>query len=263
MSDAILVDKSGGVATVTLDIPATHNAFDDQVIDALSHAFNNIDQDDSIRVMVLAAKGKNFSAGANLNWMKSVATYSYEENLKDARALANMLRTLDELSKPTIAKVQGATYGGGVGLLSCCDIVVASDASKFCLSEVKIGLIPATISPYVIAAIGARAARRYFLSAEAFDAEQALRLGLVSEICVHDELANTVSTLVRIVLENSPAAVKQSKKLISDVNHRVIDDALIEDTCERIAAVRVSAEGQEGLSAFLTKRRPSWSSLKE
>jgi methylglutaconyl-CoA hydratase len=249
---------TNGVATVTLNRPEKHNAFDEHVIEQMTQAFRDVDTDSSIRLMVLAANGKNFSAGADLEWMKRMSGYDYDDNLKDARSLAEMLRTLNFLSKPTIAKVQGAAFGGAVGLVSCCDIAVATDTASFCLSEVKIGLIPATISPYVIAAMGQRSARRYFITAERFNAHSALNAGLVSEVCSIDELDQTVSTLSQQILSNSPAAVKASKNLVADVANATIDDELIEETSKRIANIRTSDEGQEGLSAFLEKRSPTW-----
>ena len=250
-------DKNG-VATLTLDRPDKHNAFDDKIIEQLTKAFIEIDTDDSIRLMILAANGKSFSAGADLEWMKSMASFSYEDNLADARGLAKMLETLNFMSKPTLARVQGATFGGAVGLVSCCDIAVGSDSAFFCLSEVKIGLTPATISPYVIAAIGERAARRYFLSAETFSASRALALGLLSEVCAPELLDQTVEQISTRILSNSPAAVKAAKQLIRHIANKEIDAQLIENTSELIAKIRTSSEGQEGLSAFLEKRTPAW-----
>ena len=248
-----------GVATVTLDNPEKHNAFDDTIIRQLTEAFTAVDADSGVRVMVLASNGKSFSAGGDLGWMKRMARYTHEENLADSQALAEMLRSLNFMSKPTIARVQGAAFGGAVGLVSCCDMAVASTAAKFSLSEVKIGLIPATISPYVVAAIGNRAARRYFNTAERFSAERARELGLVSELVADEsELDEAVEAMVQALLGNSPAAVAASKSLIFDVADRVIDEDLIEMTCQRIADIRASAEGQEGLSAFLEKRKPAW-----
>ena len=253
-----LTKTANGIATLTLNRPEKHNAFDDTLIEHMTQAFHEIENDPSIRLMVLAANGKHFSAGADLDWMKRMATYDYEGNLNDARKLANMLKTLNFLSKPTIARVQGAAFGGAVGLVSCCDMAVAADSASFCLSEVKIGLIPATISPYVIAAMGQRVARRYFFSAERFNAQCALNTGLVSEVCALDELDKTLSQLCKQILSNSPSAVQAAKKLISDVGHQPINDALIENTSKRIATIRISDEGQEGLAAFLEKRAPAW-----
>ncbi len=254
----IELKKHGGLATVTLNRPEKHNAFDDEIIQQLTDAFNNVEQDDAVRVIVLAAEGKNFSAGADLAWMQAMASYSYEQNLADARKLALMLKTLNNLTKPTIARVQGAAFGGAVGLVSCCDMAVGSDDASFSLSEVKIGLIPATISPYVITAMGARAARRYFLTAERFSAETALKHGLLSEVCARDKLTECTDLLVDALMANSPQAVRQAKQLVHDVSNADLDDALIEDTSVRIAKIRTSSEGQEGLKAFLEKRSPNW-----
>jgi len=247
-----------GVATVTMNNPDKHNAFDDAIIAELQAAFERADSDDQVRVLILAATGKSFSAGADLNWMKRMADYSRAENLRDSKALAAMLQSLNFLSKPSIARVQGAAFGGAVGLVSCCDMAVASQRASFCLSEVKIGLIPATISPYVVAAIGQRAARRYFTTAERFKAERALQLGLLSEVVEEDQLDHCIDGLLESLLANGPAAVKAAKQLVFDVAEREIDATLIQATCEAIADIRVSAEGQEGLGAFLEKRPPAW-----
>lgn len=247
-----------GIATVTLNNAEKHNAFDDSIIAALDYLFNAIAQCDDINVMVLASSGKSFSAGADLGWMKRMASYSYNENLADANALAQMLKSLNFLPQPTIAKVQGAAFGGAVGLASCCDIVLASNKASFCLSEVKLGLIPATISPYVVNAIGQKASRRYFQTAERFFADKAQQLGLVDEIYSLDELDSAVSKMVTTLLANGPLAVRQAKQLALDVAYQDIDEALIKNTSERIAAIRVSTEGQEGLTAFFEKRQPTW-----
>lgn len=247
-----------GVATVTLNQPEIHNAFDDQLIIKLTDIFTEISSNNAIRVMILAAAGKSFSAGANLNWMQKMATYSYEQNLADANALAKMFSVLNRINKPTIARVQGAAFGGAVGLIACCDIAIGSKLSKFCLSEVKLGLIPATISPYVIDAIGARVARRYFATAEVFSARRARRLGLLSEDVVEEELDSTINTLIEHILKNSPAAVSAAKQLVFDVQNKAISAELIAQTSETIANIRVSAEGQEGLNAFLQKRPANW-----
>jgi methylglutaconyl-CoA hydratase len=258
-SEQVLFDVDNrGVATVTLNNPEKHNAFDDSIIFALNHLFQAIAQCHDINVMVLASSGKNFSAGADLAWMQRMASYSYEENLSDANALAQMLKNLNFLPQPTIAKVQGAAFGGAVGLASCCDIVLASDKASFCLSEVKLGLIPATISPYVVNAIGQKASRRYFQTAERFFADKAQQLGLVDEIYPLTALDSAVTEMVNTLLANGPLAVRQAKQLAFDVAYQDIDEALIKNTCERIAAIRVSAEGQEGLTAFFEKRQPAW-----
>ncbi len=249
-----------GVATLTLDRPDKRNAFDDDIIAQLDARLSEVAGNDDIRVMVLAATGKSFSAGADLGWMQRMAGYSQAENLADARALAEMLRKLNTLPQPTIARVQGAAFGGAVGLVSCCDLAVGSSLAIFCLSEVKIGLIPATISPYVIDAMGARAARRYFTTAEVIDAETALQLGLLSEVVGVDDLDAEVENLVDTLLANGPAAVRAAKRLVLDYGSHPIDAALIEDSCVRIADIRVSDEGQSGLKAFLDKQDPPWRS---
>jgi len=258
--EKVLMQIDGrGVATVTLNNPQKHNAFDDTVIAQLTECFEKIGEAKDVRAVILAAAGKNFSAGADLNWMKRMMSYSYEENFEDARALAVMLKTLNFLPVPSIARVQGAAFGGAVGLVSCCDMAVATVGAGFCLSEVKIGLLPATISPYVIDAIGQRFARRYFVTAERFSAETAARLGLVSEVVEEGRLDERINILIDGLLGNSPAAVRGAKQLIFNVARREIDDELIDFTSERIADIRVSAEGQEGLSAFFEKRKPVWS----
>jgi len=243
---------------VVLNRPDKHNAFDDSVIAQLRSCFDNLAEREDIRVVVLASEGKSFSAGADLSWMKRMANYSREDNLNDARLLAGMLKALHQLPQTTIAQVQGAAFGGAVGLVSCCDIAVASEQASFALSEVRIGLIPATISPYVISAMGERAARRYFMSGEQFDAIQAQQLGLVSEVVDVDALPGEVNRIVKAVLNNSPQAVRAAKKLVAAVAGKEINAKLIEQTCELIADIRVSDEGQEGLSAFIQKRRPVW-----
>ncbi len=247
-----------GVATIRMNRPDVHNAFDDVLIVALTEELRRLDQLPEARVIVLAASGKSFSAGADLNWMRRMAKYSREENLRDAMALAGLMRTLDGVKKPTIARVQGAAFGGGVGLVACCDIAIASTEAAFSLSEVRLGLIPSVISPYVIAAIGERAARRYFLTAERFDAAEARRIGLVHEVVHADALDAAVATMAAQLLKGGPQALAAAKKLIADVSRRPMDDALSAETARRIAAIRTDSEGQEGLSAFFEKRPPAW-----
>nr|WP_286267862.1 enoyl-CoA hydratase/isomerase family protein [Thalassotalea atypica] len=259
MNDLVItqVDRRG-VATVTLNNPNKHNAFDDTIIAQLTESFEQIASNKLVKVMVLASNGKSFSAGADLGWMKRMAGYSYEENLRDANALAKMLHALNFMPQPTIARVQGAAFGGAVGLASCCDIVVASNKASFCLSEVKLGLIPATISPYVVNAIGLRASRRYFQTAERFFAEQASKIGLVDEVVLPEQLDNEVERFIQCLLENGPEAVQSAKKLAFDVAYQEITPTLMNTTSERIATIRVSPEGQEGLSSFFEKRSPAW-----
>jgi methylglutaconyl-CoA hydratase len=263
MTEQTVLIQTGerGIATVTLNNPEKHNAFDDKIIEELTAAFEQISNNKDVRVMILAATGKNFCAGGDLGWMKRMASYSYDENLKDSKALAKMFKNLNFLTVPTIARVQGVAFGGGVGLVSCCDMAVATPDASFSLSEVKIGLIPAVISPYVVGAIGQRAARRYFITAERFDAQTAFELGLVSKVVEKEQLNHEIDKLAETLLANSPDAIVGAKQLIFDVAGREIDDELIDFTCERIAEIRVSAKGQEGLTAFLEKRKPTWSVL--
>lgn len=250
-----------GRATLTMNRPELHNAFDDLLIADLSRELKRLDSDPQVRVVILAASGKSFSAGADLNWMRRMADYSRQENLTDALALADLLKTLNELSKPTIALVQGAVYGGGVGLVACCDIAIATPRAKFCLSEVKLGLIPAVISPYVVEAIGSRAARRYVLTAEIFAAAEANRLGLVHEVVEAEALEQRGVELSDAILKNGPAALAAAKKLVAAVARGPLEQAMFADTAERIADIRASDEGKEGLNAFLGKRQPAWMQL--
>lgn len=256
--DLVTLSIEAGVATVTLNNPDKHNAFDDKIIAQLTHAFDRIASDENVHVMVLASTGKSFSAGADLGWMKRMASYSYEENLADANALATMLHKLNFLPQPTIAKVQGAAFGGAVGLASCCDIVIASEKASFCLSEVKLGLIPATISPYVVNAIGLKASRRYFQTAERFFAAKAEQIGLVDEVVSPDALDEATNAMIKQLLTNGPVATREAKQLAFDVAYQPINNELMQETSKRIAAIRVSEEGQEGLTAFFEKRPASW-----
>jgi len=256
--ETITFDVTDGVGWLTLNRPDVHNAFNAQVIAELTRTFAALDADDAIRAVVIAGAGKSFCAGADLNWMKKMAGYDAAENLADAQALALMLRTLNGLSKPTVACVRGAAFGGGVGLVACCDIAVAAHDAIFSLSEAKLGLIPATISPYVIEAIGARQARRYFLTAERFTAAEAFRIGLVHDIVPEPELDARVNELLGELLVAGPVAQLECKALIRGVAHKPIDADVIAGTAEHIAAVRASPEGKEGVAAFLAKRSPKW-----
>ena len=256
--DAIRLNVSGGVGRITMARPQKHNAFDDGLIADLSAAFEAAGRDDAVRVVVLEGEGKSFSAGADLGWMQRMADYSDAVNLADARKLAGMMRILNELPRPTIARVQGAAFGGGVGLVATCDIAFASQAASFCLSEARLGLIPSVISPYVVEAIGARAARRYFQTAERFDAETARALGLVHEVVPHERLDGRLEELIGTLLDNGPAAMAASKDLIRRVASGPVDDAMVEDTAQRIADIRATDEGREGVQAFLEKRGPNW-----
>lgn len=249
---------AGLVATVTLNRPEVRNAFNDEVIVEMTQAFAELGARTDVRCIVLAANGPAFCAGADLNWMRSMADYTREQNLEDAGRLATMMRTVYECPKPTIAKVQGDVYAGGTGLVAACDIAVSVDTAQYCLSEVKLGLIPATISPYVIRAMGARAAHRYFLTAERFDAAEALRIGFVHEVVQAEGLDAKVAELAQALVNVGPEAVRLCKKLVQDVAEQLITPALVQMTVEGIADVRVSAEGREGLQSFLQKRKPSW-----
>ena len=252
------VTVSDAVATVTLNRPEIHNAFDETLIAHLTAAFVSLDDDPDVRVVVLAAAGRSFCAGADLNWMKRMAAFGRQENLADAHALAAMLRALYALSKPTVARVSGAAYGGGVGLVAACDIALGVPEAMFALSEARLGLIPATIAPYVIEAIGARQARRYFVTAERFDAAEALRIGLLHEVVAIEAIDARIDRLVGTLKAAGPAAQLECKALIRGVAHRPIDDDVIAGTAEHIAAVRASPEGREGVAAFLEKRAPAW-----
>jgi methylglutaconyl-CoA hydratase len=258
----LLVDKRDGIGRVTLNRPDVRNAFDDALIASLTQAFTELNRDAGVKVVVLAGNGPAFCAGADLNWMKRMAGYGYDENLRDARGLAEMLATLDGLDKPTIARVHGPAFAGGTGLVAACDIAVGTPDAKFCFSEAKLGLSPATISPYVMRAIGARAASRYFLTAEVFDAPEALRIGLLSALVPAAELDATVEALLQHLLAGGSEAHARIKDLIRQVTGRPIDDALTSDTARRIAEIRASAEGKEGIAAFLEKRKPKWFSGK-
>ncbi len=251
------IDKTG-IARLTLNRAERHNAFDDELIAALTQTLQGLAVDDSLRLLVLAAEGKSFSAGADLNWMRRMADYDEAQNLDDARSLGELMACLDRFPRPSLARIQGAAFGGGVGLIACCDIAVASDDALFCLSEVRLGLIPAVISPYVVRAIGARAARRYMQSAERFDASRARELGLVHELAPPAQLDAALDQVIAALLECGPAAQAAAKDLIHAVTARPIDAQLIEDTARRIAAIRASDEGREGLGAFFDKRKPAW-----
>lgn len=247
-----------GVATVTLNRPELRNAFNEEAIHELAVAFAALGTTGNVRAIVLAANGPAFCAGGDLNWMKKMAGYSEEENQQDAMRLADMLRTIYLCPKPTVARVHGDCYAGGMGLVAACDIVVASENAAFCLSEVKLGLIPATISPYVIKAMGEQASRRYFLTAERFDAAEAHRIGLAHQVVPAEELDATVGAIVKSLAGNSPNAIKEAKTLVREVVGQPIGDTLLIDTANRIAAIRASEEGREGVASFLEKRKPTW-----
>lgn len=258
-SDPVLTEiDARGVASIVLNRPEVHNAFDDVLIGRLAEALDWLSKEDGLRVLKVAGNGKSFSAGADLNWMRRMADFSTEENLEDARRVAAMFRALADFPRPTIAVVHGNAFGGGVGVIACCDIAVASEGARFSLSEVKLGLIPATISPFVVEAIGARQARRLFLSAERFDAETALRLGLLHAVSPGERLGESVEAFVDQLLENGPHAMAAAKALVSAVAHRPVDEHVLAEVAGRIAAQRASDEGREGVAAFLEKRPPAW-----
>jgi methylglutaconyl-CoA hydratase len=258
MTDTVLLSTdSRGVTTLTLNREEKHNAFDDAVVAELTAKLKRVETDPAVRVVVLTGVGKTFSAGGDLNWMRAMAKFNEKENMEDALKLAELMETLDTLKKPTIARVQGPAYGGGVGLVACCDVAIASESAKFALTEVRLGLIPAVISPYVIAAIGAREARRYFLTAEVIEARTAYDMGLVHEVVTPDILDETVGIIVTALLKGGPKAILAAKAFIAEQagDRR----ALKKKTAQLIAELRASPEGQEGLSAFLEKRSANWS----
>jgi len=249
--------REGAVARVTLDRPAVHNAFDEHLIAGLTRTLEAIAGDVAIRVVVLTGAGRSFSAGADLDWMRRMAGCDEAANLADARALARLLEALDTLPQPTVALVNGAALGGGVGLVACCDVAIAAETAVFGLSEVRLGLIPAVISPFVVAAIGARACRRYFVTGERFDAATALRLGLVHETAPVEALEARAARMIEAILAGGPEAVAAAKLLV----RRATDGGgalLTEHTARAIATRRASAEGREGVAAFLEKRKPGW-----
>ena len=254
----VVLTQQGGIATLTLNRPEALNAINVPVAEAFLAHCQTLANDASVRVVVLAGRGKSFSAGADLNWMKRAAQNGVEENLRDARALARMLRVLAEMKKPTIARVQGAALGGGTGLTAACDIAVASTKAVFATSEVKFGIIPAAISPYVVRAIGARQSYRYFQSAERIDALRARELGLVHEAVEPEQLDAKVQEIVDALIQGGPLSQAAAKDLIRAVDNKPINDAVVEDTAQRIAQLRATPEAQDGLSAFLDKRQPGW-----
>ena len=252
------IERGPGVATVWMNRPERHNAFDESLIRELRRAFEHLSADDAARVIVLGGRGKSFSAGADLNWMRRAAGYGVDENLRDARALAAMLRAIDRTPKPTIARIHGAALGGGMGLACACDIAIAATEASFATTEVRFGIIPATIGPYVVRAIGARMASRYFLTGERVSAEEAHRLGVVHEVCAADALDERVRAVTQSVLAGGPRAQSAAKMLLRQIANRTIDDAVIEETAHAIADLRVTPEAREGVAAFLDKREPTW-----
>ncbi|MET0334553.1 MAG: enoyl-CoA hydratase/isomerase family protein [Rhizobacter sp.] len=254
----IEVTRHGAVARVFLNRPEVRNAFNDGVIGELTQAFTTLGADASLRAIVLGGHGKAFCAGADLSWMRAMADYGWEENRADAQALADMLWTIYRCPVPVVGRVQGDCYAGGVGLAAVCDVLVASDAAAFCLSEAKLGLLPGTISPYVVRALGEQASRRYFVTAERFSAAQAHALGFVHELCTPDALDAKVDEIVAALCVNGPMALRACKQLVQDVAGVPIGEALRADTARRIADIRASDEGREGVQSFLQKRKPNW-----
>ena len=258
MFTTLEIELAGPVATIWMNRPDMHNAFDEILIAELTAACIALDEDNDVRVVVLAGRGKSFSAGADLNWMKRAANNGVDDNLNDARALARMLRVLAEMKKPTIARVQGAALGGGTGLTAACDIAVASTKAIFATSEVKFGIIPSAISPYVVRAIGARQAYRYFQSAERIDAARAREIGLVHEAVEPEQLDAKVQEIATALIQGGPLAQAAAKDLIRAVDNKPINDNVVEDTAHRIAHLRATPEAREGIGAFLEKRAPNW-----
>ncbi len=253
----VTVDAKG-VATITLNRPEKHNAFDDATIATLTRELRTLGDDEDVRVVVLAARGPSFCAGADLQWMKRTAEFSEAENLQDASALAELLQILDTLPKPTLALIQGSAYAGGVGLVCACDIAIAARSARFSITEVRLGLIPSVISPFVINAIGESYARRYFLTGERISSTEAERIGLVHEVVPDEALAVRGETFVKMLLKGGPESLSEAKALIKTVHGREVDSELLVDLARRIARVRVSDEAQEGMGAFLEKRKPRW-----
>lgn len=260
MSDKVLLSKDErGIATVTLNAPGVANAFDAAVIAALFETFEALSKDDTVRVVILRGNGKHFSAGADLNWMKAAASQSQPENFQDALRLADMLSALDTLPRPTIARVQGAAMGGGTGLCACCDIVVATETAKFAFSEVRMGIVPGTISPYSLRAIGGRAARRYFLTGERFDARRAYELGLVHELVTNEEaLDDAIEAIIAELVKGGPKAQRAAKDLIFALDGKEVDDTVRRESADRIAKQRATEEAKGGFDAFLEKRPAPW-----
>ncbi len=258
MTSSLQLLRDGQVVRLRMARPQVHNAFDDHLIVELSQALETVGNDPSVRIVVLEAEGPSFSAGADLNWMRGMAAASEDDNRKDSLALARLMRKLDELPKPTIARVQGAAFGGGVGLVACCDIAIGVPEARFGLTESKLGLLPAVISPYVIAAIGPRHARRYFASAEIFDAAEAQRIGLLHAVVNSTALDTAVQRQIELLLKTGPIACASAKQLVRAVCAHADGARHDADNAALIARLRVSPEGQEGLSAFLDKRKPNW-----
>ncbi|MEQ3637027.1 enoyl-CoA hydratase/isomerase family protein [Alcanivorax sp.] len=255
---SVTTDIKNQVARITLDNPNKRNAFDDTIIASLTEAFKQAGSDDSVRVVVLQAAGKHFSAGADLNWMRAMGKLDAKQNQQDALRMATLMQAIDQCAKPVIARVQGAAFGGALGLICAADMAVAADNARFCLSEVKLGIVPAVISPYVVRAMGARQANRFFMTAEVIPAERAQQIGIVHEVVSEDALDSTVDGLIDALLAGGPQAQVEARALIARVSDGPINDAMLNDTASFIARLRTGDEGQEGLSAFLEKRSPNW-----
>ena len=252
------IRRDGPIARVYLNRPDVRNAFNDEVIAELGAAFAELGADTTLRAVVLGGHGKAFCAGADLSWMRAMADYSWEQNRTDAQGLADMLWTVYSCPVPVVGRIQGDCYAGGVGLAAVCDVLVAADVATFCLSEAKLGLLPGTISPYVIRALGEQASRRYFVTAERFNAAQAQALGFVHALCSSDELDAKVDDIVSTIVDNGPMATRACKRLVQDMAGAPITPELRQETARRIADIRASDEGREGVQAFLNKRKPSW-----
>jgi methylglutaconyl-CoA hydratase len=258
MTTTLQITREGAVARLWLNRPDVRNAFNESVIAEMRQAFDSFSEDVSLRAVVLGGHGKAFCAGADLSWMKTMATYSWEQNHADAQLLAEMLWSIYRCPVPIVGRIHGDCYAGGVGLASVCDVLVASEAANFCLSEAKLGLLPATISPYVIRAMGEQASRRYFVTAERFTATQAHAMGFVHEVCTADALDAKVEEIVATLVANGPMATRACKTLVQDVAGRPVSTELRADTARRIADIRASDEGREGVQSFLNKRKPAW-----
>jgi methylglutaconyl-CoA hydratase len=252
------VEVRAGVAVITMARERVRNAFNEAMIEELASAFEELGAEAAVRAIVLAARGPVFCAGADLEWMARMANFTAQENHRDAMRLARMLRTISQCPKPTLARVHGDAYGGGVGLVASCDMAFAATGATFCLSETRLGLIPATIGPHVVRAIGSRAALRYFQTAEAFDSTEALRIGLVHGVAAHEQLDATISAVLDALSLTSLPATHEAKRLVHDIAGQALTDELLADTAERIAAARASDDGREGVRAFLEKRKPRW-----
>lgn len=259
MYQSIITEIDDGVGILTLNRPTRHNALDETLINEITAGLLDLETNPRVHLVVLSSVGKSFCAGADISWLKRETSNTLEENLRDARNLGRLMTTLNNLRKPTIGRIQGPTFGSGVGLVACCDIAIATYDAQFALSDVKLGIIPAVVSPFIMAAVGERFVRRYTLSAERFSAAEAYRIGLVHEVVPDEtELDQALIEIVDSLLKNGPQAMAECKSLLRDLSARPIDDDIIEEAAQRMARVRSSAEGREGLTAFIEKRKPNW-----